>query len=69
VDEVMTLIANAVDAAGGSISWDPLLDTVPLNLRRHFIPALKTLERNGTYKREVRATPEGAVFAVVKVQA
>ena len=65
----MNIISSAIDAAGGSIGWDALLEAVPLNLRRHFIPALKTLERNGTYKREVRATPEGAVFAVVKVQA
>jgi len=69
MEEVMNIISSAIDAAGGSIGWDALLEAVPLNLRRHFIPALKTLERNGTYKREVRATPEGAVFAVVKVQA
>jgi hypothetical protein len=63
----MTLIAQAIDASGGSISWENLLAAVPQDKQRHFIPALKTLERNGTYKREVRSTPEGASFAVVKV--
>jgi len=69
MNEVKAIIVQAITAAGGSIGWDALLAEVPENLRRHFIPALKTLEAEGTYKRQVTATPTGATFAVVKAQA
>ena len=67
MDEVKAIIVSAIAGAGGSMGWDALLAQVPENRRRYFIAALKTLEAEGTHKRQVTATPEGAVFAVVKI--
>jgi len=67
MDEVKSIIAATVTSAGGTIGWDALLAAVPANLQRHFIPALKALEREGTYTRRVTATENGYTFAVVKL--
>ena len=69
MDETLTIIRNTVDAGGGSVSWEAIVNAVSFQNRRYIMPAIKQLEAAGTYKREVRATETGATFAVVKVQA
>jgi len=67
MDEVKVIIAQTVTASGGTSTWNTLLAAVPSNLQRHFIPALKALERDGTYARRVTATENGYTFAIVKL--
>jgi len=67
MNDVMLLIASTVDAGGGAIAWDVMLNAIPFEQRRYVMPAIKQLERDGTYKRVVRATETGASFAVEKL--
>jgi hypothetical protein len=69
MDEVKSIISQSIEAAGGTIAWDDCLAKVPFEKQRYFMPAIRALEAEGTYKRQVTATTTGATFALVKIGA
>ena len=58
----MSILTQAV--ANGQVDWDTFVGSVPANLKRHTMSAIRQLEANGVLHRHIDGTVQPPVFSV-----
>lgn len=62
MDEVISILTQTV--SNGAVDWDTFVGSVPVNLKRHLMPAIRQLEQDGVLHRHIDGTVQPPVFSV-----
>lgn len=62
MDETLSILTQAV--ANGAVDWSTFVGSVPANLKRHIMPAIRQLEQDGVLHRWIDGTVQPPVFSV-----